>query len=340
MADDVRFGIIGTGGIAAAFASEMQWVDGGRVVAVGSRSANHAERFGEVYQVPRRHSSYEDLVEDDEVDVVYVATPHPWHAENTLAAIAHGKHVLVEKPFAMNAGEARRMVAAAREAGVFCMEAMWTRFLPHTIKIRELVTDGVLGDIRTVTVDHGQYFAPDPHHRLFSPELGGGALLDLGVYVVSWAQMVLGTPTSVVAASDPAFTGVDGQTSAILRYPDSAHAVVTCTLWAQTSRRAAISGTEASIDVDPVFYAPTTFTLRRRDGDPERFNLEAGVAGPGKGLRFEALEVVRCVTTGLAESPSMTLDETISIMETMDRIREQAHATQAGAPGPADARAR
>jgi predicted dehydrogenase len=334
MADDVRFGIIGTGGIAAAFARDMQWVDGGRVVAVGSRSANGAERFGEVHQVPHRHSSYEDLVEDDDVDVVYVATPHPWHAENALAAIANGKHVLVEKPFAMNGDEARRMASAARDARVFCMEAMWTRFLPHTIKIRELITDGALGNIRTVTADHGQYFAPDPKHRLFAPELGGGALLDLGVYVVSWAQMVLGTPTSVTSASDPAFTGVDGQTSAILRYADGVHAVITCTLWAQTTRRAAISGTEASIDVDPVFYAPTTFTLRRRGGDPERFNLEAGVGGQGKGLRFQALEVVRCVTTGLTESPGMTLDESVAIMETMDRIREQATA-QAPADAPA-----
>ena len=324
MADEVRFGIIGTGGIAAGFATDIWAVPGARVSAIGSRSVQSAERFGEVYQVPRRHSSYQDLVEDDEVDVVYVATPHPWHVDNVLAAVAAGKHVLVEKPFAMNAREARRIVDAAREAGVFCMEAMWTRFLPHTVKIRELVADGALGDICTVGADHGQYFAADPNHRLYSPGLGGGALLDLGVYVVSWAHMVLGTPASVTSVSDPAFTGVDGQTSAILHYPDGVHAVVTCTLWAATARRAWISGTEGTIDVDPVFYAPTTFTLRRRGAEPERFNLEAGLAGPGKGLRFEALEVVRCVTAGLPESPGMPLDETISIMETMDAIRENA----------------
>jgi predicted dehydrogenase len=321
MADEVRFGILGTGGIAAAFVTDMWAVPGAHVAAVGSRSAHSAERFGEVYQVPRRHSSYQDLVEDDEVDVVYVATPHPWHAENALAAIAQGKHVLVEKPFTMNADEARGVVTAAREKGVFCMEAMWTRFLPHTVKIRELVADGAVGDVRTAVVDHGQYFAPDPTHRLFAPELGGGALLDLGVYVVSWAQMLLGTPISVTSASDPAFTGVDGQTSAILRYPDGVHAVVTCTLWAATARRAWVSGTEGTIDVHPVFYAPTTFTLQRRGADPERFNLEPGLDGPGKGLRFEALEVVRCVTTGLTESPRMTLDETVSIMQTLDAIR-------------------
>jgi predicted dehydrogenase len=330
MADDVRFGIIGTGGIAAGFATDMWAVPGARVVAIGSRSAHSAERFGEVYQVPRRHSSYQDLVADDEVDVVYVATPHPWHAENALAAIAHGKHVLIEKPFTMNADEARQVVTAARERGVFCMEAMWTRFLPHTVKIRELIADGAVGEIRTVVVDHGQYFARDPTHRLFAPELGGGALLDLGVYVVSWAHMVLGTPTAVTSVSEPAFTGVDGQTSAILRYPDGVHALVTCTLWAATARRAWVSGTEGTIDVHPVFYAPTSFTLQRRGAEPERFNLEAGLGGPGKGLRFEALEVVRCVTTGLTESPGMPLDETISIMETLDAIRENASAPAPG----------
>jgi predicted dehydrogenase len=328
--DILRWGIVGTGGIAAAFARDVAALPDHRVEAVGSRSQGSADRFVDEHGVARGHASYEALVADPDVDAVYVATPHPMHAENALAAIAAGKHVLVEKPFTMTADEARRVVAAARERGVFCMEAMWTRFLPQTIKIRELVTDGALGDIRTVVADHGQYFAPDPKHRLFAPELGGGALLDLGVYVVSWASMVLGAPISVVSASEPAFTGVDGQTSAVLRYPGGAHAVVTCTLWAATARRAWISGTEGTIDVDPVFYAPTTFTLRRRGAEPERFTLEAGLEGPGKGLRFEALEVVRCVTTGLTESASIPLDETISIMETMDTIRENA-----GAPAPA-----
>jgi predicted dehydrogenase len=326
MTGEVRFGIVGTGGIAAAFVTDLWAVDGARVVAVGSRSARSAERFAEVHQVPRRHSSYEDLVADDEVDIVYVATPHPWHAENALAAIAHGKHVLVEKPFTMNADEAHRVVTAARDAGVFCLEAMWTRFLPHTVKIRQLLADGALGDLRTVAVDHGQIFPTDPEHRLFAPELGGGALLDLGVYPVSWVHMVLGTPSSVTSASDPAFTGVDGQTSAILHYPDGAHAIVTCTLWAATARRAWVSGTEGTIDVDPVFYAPTTFTLRRQGAEPERFNLGARLAGPGKGLRFEAMEVVRCLREGLTESPGLPLDETISIMETLDAIRAAAAA--------------
>jgi predicted dehydrogenase len=326
----VRFGIIGTGGIARSFATDLQAVEGARLVAIGSRSQESADRFGDPFDVPHRHPSYEALVADEDVDVVYVATPHPLHAENALAAIAHGKHVLVEKPFTMDAAEARQVVDAARAAGVFCLEAMWTRFLPHTVKIRELVADGALGRVVQVSVDHGQFFAPDPTHRLYAPELGGGALLDLGIYPVSWAHMVLGAPTTVTSRIDPAFTGVDGQTSAVLQYGDGVQALVTCTLWAATPCRAAISGELASIDVDPVFYAPTSFTLRRRGAEPERFEPEPTLQGPGKGLRYQAAEVVRCVREGLTESPALPPDETVSIMETLDAIRANAPAPAAG----------
>jgi predicted dehydrogenase len=317
----VRFGILGTGGIAQAFATDLTAVEGAELVAVGSRSQESADRFGDALDVPHRHATYDALVADDEVDAVYVATPHPWHAENALAAIAHGKHVLVEKPFTMDAEEARRVVTAAREAGVFCLEAMWTRFLPHTVKIRRLIADGAIGRVVTVAADHGQYFAPDPSHRLFAPELGGGALLDLGIYPVSWVHMLLGTPTAVSSRIDPAFTGVDGQTSAVLQYPDGVHALVTCTLWSATPCRAWISGDQGNIDVEPTFYAPTSFTLRRRGAEPERFDPEPELLGPGKGLRYEAAELVRCVREGLTESPALPLGETVSIMETLDAIR-------------------
>ncbi len=327
--DEVRFGIVGTGGIAEAFVHDLAAVPGARAVAVGSRSQASADRFGDENGVPRRHASYAALVEDPEVDVVYIATPHPLHAGNALAAIAAGKHVLVEKAFTMDAAQAAAVADAARAAGVFCMEAMWTRFLPHVVRVRELIAAGAIGEVRTVVADHGQYFAPDPRHRLYAPELGGGALLDLGIYPVSFASMVLGEPASVTAVADPAFTGVDGQTSAILRSADGAHALVTCTLWSATARRASIDGSEGMIDIDPVFYAPTSFTLHRRGAEPERFDPVGGLDGPGKGLRYEAAEVVRCVREGLTESPAMPLDETVSIMRTLDEIRRQT------IPGPA-----
>jgi predicted dehydrogenase len=320
----LRWGVVGTGGIAGSFARDAGSLPDARIVAVGSRSQESADRFGDSYGVEHRHPTYQALVEDPDVDAVYVATPNTLHAENALAAIAAGKHVLVEKPFAMDGAEAASVAAAARKAGVFCMEAMWTRFLPHTVRIRRLVADGAIGEVRTVAADLGMNFAPDPEHRLFAPGLGGGALLDLGIYPVSLVFMVLGVPSSVTAVADPAFTGVDGQTTAILRYPDGVHGIATCTLWARTPRRAWIAGTQGIIDVDPDFYAPTSFTLRREGAAPERFERSDDLAGEGKGLWYEAAEVARCVREGLLESPGMPLDETVEIMRTFDEIRRQA----------------
>src|SRR3984885_5036842 len=209
----VRWGILGTGGIASSFASDLRLSDSGVAVAVGSRSQAAADRFADNFGIARRHDGSESLVADPDVDVIYVATPHPMHRDNAILALRAGKHVLVEKPFTMNAAEAREVVQVARENGLFAMEAMWTRFLPHIRVVRDWLARGVLGDVVTVTADHGQWFAEDAGFRLFAPELGGGALLDLGVYPVSFASMVLGTPRRVMAMSDPAFTGVDAQTS-------------------------------------------------------------------------------------------------------------------------------
>jgi predicted dehydrogenase len=317
----VRWGILGTGGIARTFAKDLKLTDSGVVTAVGSRSRASADAFGAELDIPTRHGSYEALVADPDVDVIYVATPHPMHHDNAILALRAGKHVLVEKPFTMNADEAREVVAAARETGLFAMEAMWTRHLPHVAVIRDWLAQGVPGDIVTVTADHGQWFAEDPEFRLFAPKLGGGALLDLGVYPVSFASMVLGTPSRVVALSDPAFTGVDAQTSMLFGYANGAQAVLTCTLRAKSPTRAAIVGTEATIEVDGPFYAPAAVTLTPRIGEPTR------VAAPheGRGLRHQADEVARRLLAGEAESPLMPLDETITIMETMDMVLSQTH---------------
>jgi predicted dehydrogenase len=198
------------------------------------------------------------------------------------------------------------------------MEAMWTRFLPHMAEIRRLLAGGALGELVTVTADHGQWFAPDPAFRLFAPELGGGALLDLGVYPVSLASMLLGAPERIVALSTPAFTGVDGTTSILLGYPSGAQAVITCTSAAVSPTTAAIVGTEARIEIGRRWYGQTGFTLIPRAGEPATF--EAGVPS---GLRFEAEEVARCLAEGLRESPLLPLAETVSIMETMDAVLAQ-----------------
>ena len=315
----LRWGILGTGGIATVFVSDLELTDSSVVGAVGSRSQGSADRFADEFGIERRHSSYESLVADPAVDVVYVATPHPMHRDNAILALNAGKPVLVEKPFAMNATEATEIVTAARQRGLFAMEAMWTRFLPHVAVIRDWLEQGALGEIVTVTADHGQWFAEDPGFRLFAPQLGGGALLDLGVYPVSFASMILGTPDRVVSISDPAFTGVDAQTSMLFGYEGGAQAVLTCTLRAKSPTRASIVGTDAMIEIDGDFYAPTAVTLVPRQGEPTRVVS----THQGRGLRHQADEVARRLAAGAIESPLMPLDETISIMDTMDRVLAQ-----------------
>ena len=320
MTEPVGWGLIGTGEIAETFAADLMFTDSGLPVAVGSRHMNSANRFADEFDIPNRHASYEALVADPDVDVVYVATPHPMHYANALLALRAGKPVLVEKAFTMNAAEAEDLVATARAERLFLMEAMWTRFLPHIAEIRRLLAEGALGDIVTVTADHGQWFAKDPDFRLFAPELGGGALLDLGVYPVSFASMVLGKPDRIVGLIDPAFTGVDGQTSMLFGYESGAQAVLTCTSSAKSPTRGAIVGTDARIEIDGDFYEPTSFTLITRAGEETYFDSER----EGRGLWYEAEAVANCLREGLLESPLMPLDESVSIMQTMDAVLAQA----------------
>jgi predicted dehydrogenase len=312
----LRWGILGTGGIARTFVNDLAFTNDGVAVAVGSRSLATADTFGVEFNVPRRYGSYRELVQDDGVDAVYVATPHPMHFADASLALEHGKPVLVEKAFTMTGAEARDLVALARSRDLFLMEAMWTRFLPHIVTLRELISVGQLGEIVTVEADHGQWFSHDPTFRLFAPELGGGALLDLGVYPVSFSSMILGTPDRVVAMIEPAFTGVDGQTSMLFGFANGAQAVLNCTSSARTGTRACVSGTEARVEIEGDFYAPSSFSVISRKGERERVEF----ATKGRGLHYEAHEVARCLREGLKESPFMPLDESVSIMETMDRV--------------------
>jgi predicted dehydrogenase len=220
----------------------------------------------------------------------------------------------------MDAAQAREMIDAARERGTFLMEAMWTRFLPHIVRVREILAAGTLGDVVYLTAEHGQWFAADPQFRLFAPELGGGALLDLGIYPVSFASLVLGAPARITAVSDRAFTGVDATTSMIFQYDSGAHAVLTTTLLAASGNPAAIYGTAARIEIDGWFYTPTAFRVIARDGtELERFEEPY----EGRGLRGEAAEVGRCLRAGLLESPLLPLEETYTIMQAMDEVRRQ-----------------
>lgn len=321
-APPLRWGVVGTGGIAASMVDALGKHSRQQVVAVGSRTQESADAFASRFGIPRAHGTLEALMADDEVDVIYAASPHSEHHHHALAAIAAGKHVLVEKAFTRNAGEAREVVEAARAAGVTAMEAMWTRYLPHVDVLRQLLEDGALGDLTTVLADHGQYFDPDPSFRLFAPALAGGALLDLGIYPISFASMVLGTPETVTAVGDPAFTGVDGQVSLILQgAAGTPHAVLNTTLFAVTPTTASVVGTAARVDLQGAFYAPGELSYRHRDGTVLTFD-----GGPIRGheaLVHEAAHLAQLVADGLTESPLLTLDETVRILTTIDDARAQ-----------------
>ena len=320
MIKEMRWGILSTGLIADQFTRDVQRLSDHKVVAVGSRSLEKANEFADRFSIKNRHGSYLELFNDPEVDGIYVATHHPLHARDTIAALSAGKPVLCEKPFAMSYEETKAMVDKAREKNLLLMEAMWARYLPHMVRIREIIKSGVLGEIISVRADHGQWFKLDPEFRLFKPELGGGALFDLGIYVVSFASMVLGTPERVTARSTKAFTGVDGQTSIILEYKSGAQAILTATNLAATPNRALIVGRDARIEIDRTFYAPTTFrVINNKDEIIDGWDKKY----VGHGLREEAAEFARCLRSGEKESPMMPLAETLSIMKTLDEVKNQ-----------------
>lgn len=325
-APPLRWGVLAPGRIAAAFVDAVSRYTRQQVVAAGSRSIDRARAFAAAHGIDRAVGSYDELVQDPAVDVVYVASPHSEHAEQALLAIAAGKHVLVEKAFTRNAAQARQVVAAARAAGVLALEAMWTRFLPQTDVIARLLADGVLGDVTTVLADHGQRFAPDPQSRLFAPALAGGALLDLGIYPISFASFVLGPPDAIVATGSRTGTGVDAQVSMTLT-AGPAQACLNTTLLARTPTTASISGTAGSVEISGPFYAPATLTLTTADGRAVRG--PDPVAG-SLGLCFEAAHVAQLVADGATESPLLPLDETVRILATVDEVRRQVGVTYPG----------
>ncbi|MFE9424723.1 Gfo/Idh/MocA family protein [Kitasatospora sp. NPDC006697] len=316
----VRWGILATGWIASAFTEDLAAVDGAEVVAVASRSEASATAFPARHGISRAYGSREELAADPEVDVVYVASPHSDHHSSTALLLAAGKAVLCEKPFTLNSAQAAELVSDARKRGVFLMEAMWTFLDPAVRRITELVADGAIGRIRNVQAEFGFVAPPDPQHRLWNPAVGGGALLDLGVYPVSFAHLLLGEPDSVQALSRLTDDGVDANTAILLGHPDGASALLNCSLDAHCGQRAAIQGTTGRIELDRDFFHPTGFTLHRDGRDPEPFTAPARV---GNGYGLEAAEVIRCLRAGLTESPLVPLDGTLAVMRTLDAVRER-----------------
>jgi predicted dehydrogenase len=314
----LRWGIAATGGIARRFAQDLAQVPDAELVAVGSRSRASAEAFGAATGAPHRHGSYEELAADPDVDAVYVATPQSRHRDDALLFLEAGKAVLCEKPFALTHPEAVEMVAAARSRGVFLMEAMWSRFLPAWVELRALVAAGAIGELRLVTASFGFQMSVDPLHRLFDLSLGGGALLDLGVYPVTLASMLLGRPQGVAALAHLGETGVDEQTGAVLSFSSGALAIVHTAIRTTTPITALIAGSDGSITIPPVFHMAGALDLSNTAGDRR---IECPIKG--NGLHYQAVEVGRCLRAGRVESELMPLDESIAVMETLDRIREQ-----------------
>lgn len=319
MSGGLRWGVLGLGGISRKFAADLRTA-GLELNAVGSRSQATADAFGSDFGVARAHGSYTALVEDPDVDVVYVGTPHPFHAQHALLALRAGKHVLVEKPFTLNAAEARSVVAEADARGLVVLEAMWTRFLPHMVRLREIVGSGAIGEVRALTADHSQRLPSDPGHRLQDPALGGGALLDLGIYPVSFAWDLFGSPVSVTARSTPTPTGVDAQTSVVLTYAGGQQAVTHSALDVAGRNDAVVLGTEGRIEIDPTWYQATSFRLVAPDGRVvEAFDGSV----PGRGMQFQALELERLVREGRSPADVLPPQETVGVMETLDEVRRQ-----------------
>lgn len=310
----MRWGIIGTGGIAQAFAADLSYTDH-TVEAVGSRSLESAKSFP---YGNKKYGSYQELVNDADIDGVYVASLHPYHRDNAILALNAGKPVLVEKPFAMNTRQVREMLDLARSKNLLIAEAMWTRFLPHVRAVRQIIASGAIGEVIAFHGDHGQDISRQRAQRLWDPAMGGGALLDLGVYPIAFAQMIFGKPEKIVSQATLTDEKVDLHTSAVFHYQSGAQATISCTMAARTPIKALISGTKGRIEIEGFFFAPTSYSVIVGDQRSDYPNTYQG-----HGLREQALTFAEALSENRKELSELTHAESIAIMETMDEIRSQ-----------------
>jgi len=317
MVDTIRWGVMGTGNIAGQFARDLRVARNAELRGVASRNLENAGRFAEEHKVPKAYGSYEELADAPNIDAVYIGTPHAFHKNNTLMCLNHGKHVLCEKPLALDQKEALEMVQAARDAGRFLMEAMWMFFFPAVQKARDLVRAGALGEVRMLRADFAFKADLVPGGRLTDPGLGGGALLDIGIYPLALAQIVFDEPPIAIAtAAHFGETGVDVQSGIVMKYATGACAVLSCSFETTMQQEAVIAGTEGSIRIPHEFSHPDTLFLCR-DGKEERLAFDRC----GIGYYWEAEETGRCIREGLLESPVVPHSESLALARTMDRVR-------------------
>lgn len=319
MSDRIKWGIMGTGRIAGSFAVALNYLEDAELYGIGSRSEERADAFSDEYSVPKSFHDYESLVNNPDIDVVYIATPHSLHKENCLMCLEHGKAVLCEKPFTINAAEAAAVINFARERRLFLMEAMWSRFVPAAIKLKELIEDKIIGDIQYLFA--GGAFIPefDPDHYLFKKELGGGVLLDGGIYPVSLASWLLGYPDRIQSAGRLNSSGIDDHDALLLEYDCGAIAGLHVSMRTQSPPDITVLGSKGKIYVHPAMFCPSKITLSLFDAE----ETEIALPFASNGYQYEAMEVNRCLREGKTESKVMPLDETLAIMRMMDEIRGQ-----------------
>lgn len=326
----LRWGILGAGSIAKRFATDVRPLPDHRFVAVGSRDKAKADTFADGFAIPNRHGSYEELVSDPDVDVIYVATPHNFHREHALLALNAGKPVLLEKPFTINRAEAEDVVKTARDKGLFLMEGMWSRCFPVMAKARELAQSGAIGSPRLIESDFGFKGGKgvndkgvlegyNPEGRLFNPDLGGGALMDVGVYPISLAQMFFGTPDKIAALGTLGDTGVDENTGILLHFPGGQMGVLHTTLQANTVQKTTLLGSDGRIEIESPWWKPSKLTLYRSGKEAEHFEMPY----EGGGFQFEGMHVADCLRAGKTESEIIPLDDSLSVMSTLDQVRAQ-----------------
>ncbi|KAA0129587.1 Gfo/Idh/MocA family oxidoreductase [Chryseobacterium sp. SN22] len=317
----IRWGILGTGTIAHKFASDLKRVENAELVAAGSRSLQSAEVFCGEFNIPLSFGSYEALAACDEIDIVYIATPNNLHHPNTLLCLNHGKAVLCEKPFALNAGQASEMIGLAHRKNVFLMDALWTKFLPHYQKMIEMVSSGELGEIKMVRANFGFQANPEPDSRLLNPELGGGSLMDIGIYNVFTALDILGKPDEISVSINPAGQGIDEQCAVVFKYHNGAMASLFSSISANLETEVEICGTLGRLKLTAPFYDPTS--VLEYDADEKKTVIQTEKE-EGLGYQYEAHHATGCLLKGSTESTVVPHDYSILLMQTLDRIRNLA----------------
>jgi predicted dehydrogenase len=319
MYQTIKWGIIGTGFIAKKFAEGLANVPNSELMAVASRSQQTASQFATEYRIARAYGSYEALVADADVDIVYVATPHNLHYTNTLMCLNAGKHVLCEKPFAVNGWQVREMIDKAREKKLFLMEALWSRFLPNLLKAKEIIQSGMLGEIKLLTADFGFKVAFDPEHRIYSKQLIGGSLMDFGIYPVFLSYFLLGMPKRVCSMAGVGVTDVDYNCSMTFEYNNELQSVLFSSMVANTGVTAQVHGTKGTLNFNNWWFTPSGLSITNENGQTSPVPLHF----EGNGYNYEACEVVRCLLNGKTESDLWSWDDSINLIGLLDTIRQQ-----------------